>query len=188
MQTPKILAFEYVVKELLCWYAEKKGNANIKNDLSILKSLKLLFFVAASDAKPNKHNILLDEVFENFVAMPYGHVESDVYNTIRIKSGVLEYYKLTNQNTTCIANKNIGELDLIVEEEIKQAIVNSISQLKLVNPNLILMSAFELVDLSHAWYSWQYNYKIANEINIKSSHINSDIIKSEDKIFTLQMI
>jgi len=69
----KIDAFEYLVYQLQMWH-EKESESN-QNDLSVLKVLKLLFFVSAVDTKQDSENTLLDKVFTNFVAMPYGHVE-----------------------------------------------------------------------------------------------------------------
>ncbi|HNM25789.1 MAG TPA: hypothetical protein PKL15_10175, partial [Saprospiraceae bacterium] len=84
----KILAFEFVLNELMDWHKELTGNET-KNDFSILKSLKLLFFVSAARTNSSNHSVLLEDVFTNYVAMPYGHVESDVYAYLREARGEL---------------------------------------------------------------------------------------------------
>ena len=47
----KIAAFEYVVYKLNEWY--KENNPTQENDLSILKAMKLLFFVSGVDIANN---------------------------------------------------------------------------------------------------------------------------------------
>ncbi|MEI3799612.1 MULTISPECIES: hypothetical protein [unclassified Chitinophaga] len=183
----KILYFEYVLKGLLTWYDQIKGRS-YDNDLSILKTLKLLFFVSAAKATTNSHSRLLEEVFDGFFAMPYGHVESEIYDYIRQQGGVLTYYIVDNKRTTRIPDAHVetlmGKLD-------NQAIVNEIDQsidyLKKVNPSLILMSPFDLVNLSHAWYSWQYYYEEAQKSGTKSIKIPSEAIKTENKLFSLEL-
>ena len=70
--TSKIVAFEYILYKLNEWY--KENNPTQENDLSILKAMKLLFFVSVVDTE--KH---LLSTFDNFQAWQYGHVEADVY-------------------------------------------------------------------------------------------------------------
>lgn len=50
-----------------------------KSGLNKLKLLKLLFFVSVLKVD---EKYLLDDIFDNFYAMPYGPVESDVYDNI----------------------------------------------------------------------------------------------------------
>lgn len=185
MQNPqdRILAFEYVLSQLLEWQMEEKSEG--ENDLSILKSLKLLFFVSASQSKSNENSILIDEVFNKFVAMPYGHVESVVYTYICENDGNLNYYKIDNRKTTLKDQEDISQLKDLIGKALVKEIDKSINFLKIVNPRLILMSAFELVDLSHAWYSWQLSYNNAKLLRLKSAPIEPSLIKNEDKIFSL---
>lgn len=171
----KKIAVNYFIKKLLEW-----GKYKENNDLSTLKVLKLLFFCSAVDSKKDKNSILLDDVFNNFFAMPYGHVESEVYNFIKrnelvyiinnkkaeIKEGV--YLNFDNLNT-----------------EVKSCLDSSIESLKKINSNLINMNSFELVELSHNWFSWKYYYGVARDKNSYSEKIPSDIIKSEQKILHL---
>jgi hypothetical protein len=79
----KIEAFEYLLFELVNWFMNKKNISNYEdfnknNDLNKLKVIKLHFFVTAINS--NNNNLL--EVFNKFCAMPYGHVESDIYNSL----------------------------------------------------------------------------------------------------------
>ena len=173
----KINAFEYVLYKLDEWYKEKNTSSEEHNDISILKALKLLFFISAVDSRKDSDETLLDVVFNNFVAMPYGHVESDVYSNIKNNS---------HNNITIDNNKaTITNLDKILElkADVKTKIDNSIIKLKGINAELINMSAFELVELSHSWYSWKIYFAKAKRNNTNRESIPNEIIKSEEKIF-----
>ena len=52
-----------------------------ENDLSVLKIMMLLFFTVAASVKQDDEGLL--KVFNNFVAMPIGHIESDVWDIIK---------------------------------------------------------------------------------------------------------
>jgi hypothetical protein len=68
-------AFGYICLQLANWYVEqskiKPEEFNQKNDLSVLKVMKLLFFIVSTSPE-------LLEVFNNWWAVPYGHEEADV--------------------------------------------------------------------------------------------------------------
>ncbi len=172
----KIKAFEYVLYKLDEWYKEK-NTSSTHNDISVLKGLKLLFFVSAVDSKKDSDETLLDVVFNNFVAMPYGHVESDVYSNI--KSNSHKSIVIDNNKTTISNSTKILELD----NNIKTKIDNSINKLKGINADLINMSAFNLVELSHSWYSWKFYFAKAKRNNTNKESIPNEIIKSEEKFF-----
>lgn len=180
----KIKYFEYVLNGLRNWYYEK-FNSNSNNDLSKLKVLKLLFFVSAVKSKSGENNSLLDNVFTTFFAMPYGHVESEIYSYINSKNGVLNYFIIDNQCTKLKDNINLNLLDNGLDPAYINLIDESIRELKKINPKLIQLSAFELVDISHTWYSWRKNY--SNAIT-NSASIPVWEIKREDKVFSLQTI
>lgn len=182
----KVIAFEYVVYQLLKWHSSKALNPK-DNDFSILKTLKLLFFVTAARSNVNVHSILLEDTFSNFVAMPYGHVESDVYNSILITSGDLKYYKIDNRRTT-EKNPHLTaniEAEIGLSEEIKHEIIASVEYLKQQNPNLVLLSPFELVNLSHTWYSWKTVFTKAKKNAQRSMPIPAEMIKGEYKLYSI---
>ncbi|MFP7657615.1 hypothetical protein [Chryseobacterium proteolyticum] len=127
MDTKK-LAFEYFLCELMKWDMEARHleDFNTNNDLSILKSLKLLFFTVAIDAKNN--NPLLN-IFNNFHAMPLGHVELDVYNQYSdLTYFSLDRYSLKLKNISWddvqkSLNSNTEELSMIQKGKIKNAVL-----------------------------------------------------------------
>lgn len=169
-------AFEYFVSKLIEWYQEVNGGVQI-NDLSTLKVLKLLFFNSAIDAQKGENNTLLDNPFNKFYAMPYGHVESDIYNSIRQE----EFQNLKIDNSSSIFVNPIT----FPECEIRNKIDASISKLKNENVNLINMTSFQLVELSHSWYSWKFYYSKAKKNGSYSELIPNEIIKSELKFYQL---
>lgn len=173
----KKLAFEYFTYLLYNWYEENTTNIE-ENDLSTLKVLKLLFFCSAIESGENKEETLIDTPFNNFYAMPYGHVESDIYNIIRQND--LFFFEIDNNNTRLKRNviPNFDDLS----ESIKNKISSSFSKLIELNKDLFNMSALELVELSHIWYSWKFYYGKAKQKGYYSEKIPSDIIKSEEKI------
>lgn len=171
----KIPYFEYFVKNLIDWHHEKTSQS--KNDLSILKVLKLLFFTSAIGTNEGSENTLLDNIFDNFYAMPYGHVESDIYNVIcdnRLNNIVID-----NNSSRINTGANFNNLSSDYKSDIDKAL----KELKNINPDIITDSSFKLVDLSHAWYSWQYNYSLAKKKNLNSIQIPKEHIKEEEKIF-----
>jgi len=173
---PKKIAFEYFVYQLHNWYKEAYGNINF-NDLSTLKVLKLLFFTVAAGTNRNSVDTLLDNTFNNFCAMPYGHVESDVYTYIKYKQ--LHNISLDTSDSSIIAD------NFNIDSELKKKIDDQILIIKTINFNLIKYTSFELVDLSHNWYSWQKNYEEAKSKGIYSQPISVNDIKSEIKIYQL---
>lgn len=171
-------AFEYVQLKLDEWF--KENNAlSVVNDLSVLKSLKLLFFVSAIDTYKDSTNTLLDQPFNNFVAMPYGHVESDIYNFI--KTGDFDNISIDSSSTIF----NNRDLIKLLDSDLKDKIDVSIEKLKKVNSKIINFTSFELVELSHRWFSWQNNYKKAQTLGSYSHSISIDEIKSEDKFYQI---
>lgn len=181
----KVYAFEFLINELLRWHCEfyrKNFSDIIENDLSVLKVLKLLFFTTAASIKRDGSSYLLETVFNKFYALPYGHVESEVYDLIKKNNGNLNFFEINNQCTIRKENalSRIKDLIDLTPIEIRTQILESIRNLKQINYELISYSAYKLVDLSHIWYSWQFNFD-----GYSSSKISIDLIKSEDKIFVL---
>lgn len=171
----KKLAFEYFVNKLYTWFGSQPSSNSENNDLSTLKVLKLLFFCSAIEANEDTENSLLDEPFNNFFAMPYGHVESDIYNNIRKKE--LNYFTIDNSKTIQNSTPDFSDLNI----SFKKNIDSSFDKLLEINKTLFLMTPLELVELSHLWYSWKYYYSQAQKSGNFSAKIPTHIIKSEEK-------
>lgn len=177
MKAGTIKYFEYFVQKLL----DKYENAD-KNDLSILKVQKLLFFTTAVDSGKSKDNTLIDKVFDNFVAMPFGHVESDVYNAIRNRS--LKYFTI-NESSTIYSDKTKDIAFDDLNPEFLSAIEDAIDELLNINPDLLYETPFNLVELSHQYKSWKKNYHLAQLNQKNSSPIPKEEIIDEEKFFHL---
>lgn len=178
----KIKYFQYVLFKLL-------DGSNKENDLSILKALKLLFFISAVKANKNDTDSLIDSVFNKFVAMPYGHVETDIYDEIKSTiDGVFEYITITSEKTVLKSEADFQLLSKKLDSKYLSQIDQAIYYLKEHYGSLFSLKAFQLVELSHLWYSWRKNYNIALEKGQKSWPIEINDIKSESKIFTLQSL
>lgn len=175
-------AFEYFVYQLQKWYIGKYGSFE-NNDFSILKVLKLLFFCSAIEAEKDKDDTLLDIAFDNFYAMPYGHVESDVYNAIR--GGELSFFKIDRDKTT-LNSSNIDDNNFTnLSNNIKTKIDSSFKKLLEKNEKVLEMLPLDLVLLSHHWYSWRYYYNKAKEKGVYSEKIPNSVIKLENKVLHL---
>src|SRR6185295_7815705 len=78
----KLEYFEYTISKMIQWYCQENAMStdtfSVVNDFSKLKVLKLHFFVCAINSSSN-HML---EIFDSFYAMPYGHVESELYNAM----------------------------------------------------------------------------------------------------------
>ena len=164
--------FEYFLNKLY----EKQGE---NNDLSILKTLKLLFFTTAVDSgnEEGKSNVLIDQVFTDYKAMPYGHVESGVYSS----RNTLNYFKIDSKGTRLLKTYEPEGL----ESTKTRAIDNALECLETKNSNIFNESAFDLVELSHHYDSWKINYNKAKAEGTYSHSISSEEIKKEDKYFKL---
>jgi len=171
----KLAAFDYVVFRLSEWYTERNGQWQ-NNDLSRLKITKLLFFVTAISSTPDDPGLL--NVFDNFAAMPYGHVESEIQdhmhesinydiskNSVSFKTGVLNY-----------------QPDPFVDANMRLSIEQAVAKIKAINYDLINYDAFKLVDLSHRWQSWKTIFSLAKRNGKFSMPIPRQMIMIEPKI------
>lgn len=171
----KVLYFEYTIYKLSEWV--KKHNPSFTHPEFVftkLKALKLLFFVAAVDSSESNHKLL--DIFNKFYAMPYGPVESDIYNSILLKH--TKYYNILDRGTIIKIDAQKSIFDDI-DENIKKIIENNIELLLEKNPKIIDLPPYKLVDISHKWSAWINSMSIANIFGKKSELMTiSDIINS----------
>lgn len=175
--------FKNIVYYLREWYMEKlainKEEFNECNDLNILKIIKLHFFVVAINSKENP--LLLDK--NNFYAMPYGPVETNVYNTYK-QNPNFTHFNLSNENVVFNNNQTFE----VQENDYSNAIIQSILKLKELEPELILADAGSLVELTHTWNSWKKYYGIAKSVGKYSYPIPPEEIKNDVKIVNLNFV
>ena len=148
----KIYAFDYMLSLFENWYNEenKEQNKGFEN-CSKLSMLKLLFLTAVP--KEEGARDLLD-IFDNFHALPYGPVESDIYNAIQDKK--LPSYIITERSITKKENA-----------------------LRMKNRHLILLNAFDLVKITHKWESWKQSINFAKLMDMSSYKMTVDSIRND---------
>lgn len=173
----KVQGFEYLIFKLNEWH-EEVTNKNT-NDIGVLKSLKLLFFVSAVNSSVDNDNTLIDNLFDKFVAMPYGHVESDVYDNLKNNSHI--NIDIDRHSSSIKESFDPHVLNL----ELRDSINSSIEEIRRINNDLITYPTFDLVDLSHKWFSWKTYFNKAKEKGLYSVEIPASIIKNEEKFFIL---
>lgn len=168
-------SFEYLLSELLKWHKEV---APCKNVISFtrVKTLKLLFFVSA--VKDENGGDLLD-IFDKFYAMPHGPVESDIYNFM--SRNALDYFSFADIYMS--KKKEYVSQPSDLPEDIRLKIDKAISCLRLHNPKIITLGAFELVDISHKWNVWKNSMRVAELLGKSSQLMPVDGIRSNIQIF-----
>ncbi len=176
-QDTKIQATNYLLKELLKWQGDKLGNSE---NMDLLKFIKLNFFVASVGISENTDDTLLDLAFDNFYALPYGHVESDIYELI--KQDKLDIFTLEDQNIV-YKNRDAIESTDSLDENIKLKIGNGIQLLNEKNEDIIAYKPFDLVEISHRYYSWRFYYGQAQAENRLRKEIPKEEIKTEPKVY-----
>lgn len=171
----KILIFEYIIFKLVEW--EKTIQPNITHpefSFGKLKALKLLFFVASVNATSTEHKLL--DIFNKFYAMTYGPVESEVYNAIQNKETI--YYDIKDRITIFKQGRDFHLFDQI-NNNIRGEINRSVDKLKKINPKIVDLPAYKLVDITHKWSVWKNAMSIANILGRRSELMDSqDIIES----------
>lgn len=175
----KILCFEYIVSLLIKWHQKQSNNKSLyERSFSKLKVLKLLFFVATVDASDENEGLL--DIFDNFYAMQHGPVESDIYDAITANE----------TNKYRFIDRSIIDIDpqfdfSNLSPSIKNKLEKSLNSLTNKNENIILLSAFDLVDLSHKWNCWKISIETAHILNVGSIKMDTEIIKKDRKFFSL---
>ena len=178
MKVDKIEAFDY----MLHLFEECRDNhETIKGKpFPKLTAMKLLFLAAAP--KEEGGDDLLD-IFDNFYAMPYGPVESDVYNAIqedKLPSFSVKYRSIEPREGAepYNAKRYNGKL--------YHRVRNAVNDLKEKNEKLVLLNAFELVEITHRWYSWSRAMDFAEFMKQLSAKMSIDSIRDSSKIFDLK--
>lgn len=173
--------FKNVVFQLRDLYIEKKGISpqqfNENNDFNILKLIKLHFFVVAINSDQDDELLDLNE----FWAMPYGPVETNVYSRIRTNKNFKEFI-LSNDSVNFIGEK--PEFNKMLEVKI----TNSILMLMDLEPRLLFTDAGTLVELTHKWNCWKKNYSLARAKKTYSSIIPKEDIINDIKVVNLDLV
>lgn len=168
----KEIAFEYFIDVL------RDHNGGDCRDFSTVKLLKLLFLTVglSSSEEELQKPISLINIFNKFVAMPFGPVESDIYNYIQLD-------QLTYQITPSGCTKKNDSEPVSISQEIKELIDNGISYLLKKNPEILHSEPFELVEITHKWSCWQICFEFALRNGKKSFPIPPELISRSVKYY-----
>lgn len=167
-------ATKYILQQLCEWYytLNPSKRADDKNDLSVLKVLKLIFFLCTIE-KDGEY--LLDNSFNSFYAMPLGPVETEVYVFLSEHKDMIDFKKTYSEIIT----------EIKLDELNRSKIDNYFTELKRINYDLVNKSAFYLVDLTHEWTCWIEKYKYAENHGRNSERmVIADIKNSDGKYYT----
>jgi hypothetical protein len=166
--------FEYVLRKLIDWTTEEKGNIN---SLTTLKVQKLLFLLSAVGTDNNDPGLL--NVFDNFYAMQYGPVESDIYNAM-----VLNQLSVFNFTSRTINYREENLDNISINNAIQHEIDEAISLLKEKNDKIINYSASSLIEITHKWKSWKDAMAIAAALGKGSEKMDIQSIINDVKYFS----
>ncbi len=169
MAMDKIYAFDYMITLLNEW-REAFNTGNTCRVLSKLSVLKLLFFFFAPK-KDGGEDLL--NVFDNFHALPYGPVESDIYNAIQndcLPSYIVSDRMIQPKNTMTNLPYNVEDFD-----DIRRAV----NELRHTNESLIKLNAFELVEITHKWESWKQSINFAKLMDMSSYKMTVEPIRND---------
>lgn len=164
--------FEYFIFKTLV-HLRDNGRSN---DLSVLKCIKLLFFFSTIEDE-NEESLI--DTFNNVYAMPLGHVEKDIYTCMKENS--FEYFLFTKQQTT-LKKQTIHSS--LFNKDIVKLVDPKFNSLLQKNPDILFMPAYDLVELSHQWFSWRYYFEQAKSQNKLSMKIPIQVIKNEYKVYS----
>lgn len=159
--------FRYLIVTLI-----KKGVIKTENDFSVLKVLKLLFLMCQTSSMVFESDEDLFELF-TFRAFTYGPVEQDIYN--RINEDYFRNNFIITTEKTIINSVQLNDYNGVNNERIISFINAYINQFS----NLFRMKAFELVELTHKYDSWNKAYKEKSHNNMYPE-MNIELMRSEN--------
>lgn len=165
-------AFDYLLYLYKQWFDDVAPKGESFENISKLAVLKMLFLTSAP--KNNTDNDDLLSVFNNFYALPYGPVESDIYNAI--KSDLLPNFTITERS---VLQKN-SDVVFSLSAEDKERLENVVDNLRQKNQQLIQLNPFDLVEITHQWDSWKNAYHLARFMG-KQRHAMSEVSIKMDR-------
>ena len=159
MEIDKIEAFDYMLQLFEEW---RDSHEELKNEpFPKLKAMKLLFFYA----------------------MPYGPVEIDIQKAMcedRLPSFSVKYRSIEPREGAEPYNAKR------YNDKFYHRVRNAVNDLRGENEKLVLLNAFELVEITHRWNSWNLAMDIAVFMEQLSAKMPTDSIRDSSKIFDLK--
>ena len=178
MEVDKIEAFDYMLHLFEEW---RYNHETIKGKpFPKLTAMKLLFLAAAP--KEEGGDDLLD-IFDNFYAVPYGPVEIDIQKAMRedrLPSFSVKYRSIEPREGAEPYNAKR------YNDKFYHRVRNAVNDLRKENEKLVLLNAFELVEITHRWSSWNRAMDFAEFMKQLSAKMSIDSIRDSSKIFDLK--
>jgi hypothetical protein len=174
----KIEAFEYFAYKLTL--IQKKSGKD-ENDISFMKAMKLLFLSVAASSK--RDDFLLREVFNNFYAYPFGPSEKDIYDYV--VSNSIDFVTIKLKHISISNKQTIAHDENFEKSAVTDAIDLALDDLLKENPKIVMYRPFDLVDLTHKWFSWQVNFQKAKMAGKSKEKMELDEIKNNRHVYYL---
>ncbi len=177
-QDKKLILFEYIVAQLFKWAeAEQIEEPN----LSKLRLQKILFLLCTISATKDEHPLL--EIFNSFYALPYGPVETNIYDAMLYDE--FDHIKFIG-NDCIISEQKVRDIETShINNETKGIVIQAIEKLKEQDTNYLTIPVFDLVQITHRWTVWQNAMSIAEILGGKSQKMPTEkILKSQIKVFS----
>ncbi len=171
----KALAFEYLISRYISWYNERSRKSGIPEDFTILKLIKLHFFTVAASSNKDDSGLLAE--FNRFFAMPLGPVEGDVYAS----RTDLSFYRFNDKKL--VAKNNLAVFNSALSSDDINRLNLGLTKLQEFNPDIVLYSPSQLVQLSHKWRCWQLCFSLAKKLQNRAYPIDPFLIQNDIKHF-----
>lgn len=111
-------------------------------------------------------------IFNNYWALPYGPVESEIYDAM----SDLSNFQISNNSISLKENATL-DFTSISQNGNADAIDTSIDQLRLENESLVRMAAFDLVELSHKSEAWKIVFSNAQKNGFSSKAMPVNLLR-----------
>jgi hypothetical protein len=162
-------SIQYTLYKLREWWKEE--NPDKSDNIQLLKYLLLLYFIIVCERKKDKKSILLDKVFTELYAQPYGTIEIEVKKYL--------HQRIDKQQKIILPE--ITNMDNIL---IKKEIDYQVDLLKSINKDIINYLSFDLINLIRTHYSWVFYYKKAEKKGLFSGKVAIEMIKNEERHYS----
>lgn len=174
----KALEFEYIVYQL----NKKRTELKISDDsiFTKLRLQKLLFLISTINAT-HEYNGLLG-YFKKFYALPYGPVESDIYNAMNLQ----QFKNIKFIGNKCVFDNLNDKCFETLDKSYKDLVKISIGDLAKKRPikDYLTMPVFDLVNITHQWTVWKVAMAIAKMLDSGSEPMSlNDILDSSIKAY-----
>ncbi len=167
MRKEKKEVVDYLLYEFVNWFEEESSEEI--NDISTLKFSQLFFLVCTIGLDKDSKESLIDDLFTELWAEPYGVVDREV------KSYIKYCGKINNRTTTIDDDYTPFCKDRRVKEALRA--------LKKMNKDLITYNSWDLMMIVHSRYSWAQTMYIAKKLGKFSDTIPKDWIKTDYKTY-----